>query len=279
VDFYEVLYARDSPRDKYKFYANMFGNPKAAIAVLEHSHHRLLRSNMNPYFSMARIRQLEPEIQTLANRLCDRLKEFKNTGVPINTQHAYSCFATDVISDYTMGVGFHYLDEPDFIPQWSETLSGIAKSSAFFKPFPWLLALLKAFPEGLIGRLNPGMGLMFKFQARCGILINSVIEAQRNGNDKKTHSHPTFFHDVLNSDLPPEEKSAERLAQEIQVVIGAGAETVAKALSWITFYLLENPEKLNKLREELSLLDPDQTASLVDFEKMPYLVSVQSVCQ
>ncbi|KIW89237.1 uncharacterized protein Z519_10090 [Cladophialophora bantiana CBS 173.52] len=273
-DYYEVLYSRSSPRNKYKYFANMFGTPKASIAILDHNHHRLLRSNMNPYFSMQRIRALEPEIQAVVDKLCYRLNEFKNTGIPITVQHAYTCFTTDVISDYTMGVGFHYLDEPNFVPQWSETLSGIAKSSAFFKPFPWLVSLLKTLPQGLVTKLNPGMGLMFAFQNRCGVLIDSVIESQKSGQEKQKFDHPTFFHDVLASDLPPEEKSAERLAQEIQTVVGAGAETVAKMLSWTTYYLLENPEKLNKMREELDRLDPGRTASLTDLEKMPYLTSV-----
>lgn len=228
---------------------------------------------MNPYFSLARVRQLEPEMRNLANKLCDRLKTFKGTGVPINTQHAYSCFATDIISDYTMGVGFHFLDTPDFSPQWSETLSGIAKSSAFFKPFPWLLTIMKALPNAFTAWLNPGMGLMLQFQERCGVLINSVIESQSKESEEKVKfAHPTFFHDVLNSDLPPEEKTAERLAQEIQVVIGAGGETVAKALSWITYYLLENPLTLEKLKKELVAMDPNQDAPLTELEKMPYLV-------
>ena len=74
---------------------------------------------------------------------------------------------------------------------------------------------------------------MLKFQARCMELILSVIESHNNTGDEKSKvkfAHPTFFHDVLNSNLPPEEKSPERLAQEIQVVVGAGGETVAKAL-------------------------------------------------
>lgn len=255
----------------------MFGNEKSAIAILDHAHHRLLRSNMNPYFSMARVRKLEPEIQALVDKLCKRLNGFKDSGVPIVAQHAFSCFATDVISDYTMGTGFHYLDEPDFAPQWSETLGSIAKNSAFFKPFPWLLTLLKALPEGFVGSIDPGMDLMFKFQHRCGQLINSILAAPNREDERKKYKHPTFFHDVLDSDLPLKEKSAERLAQEIQVVIGAGGETVAKALSWTTYYLLENPEKLNALKRELNELDPKQVASLVELEKMPYLVRHYSV--
>ncbi|EXJ57060.1 hypothetical protein A1O7_07404 [Cladophialophora yegresii CBS 114405] len=269
-EYYEVLYSYSQPRNKYKFYANMFGNPKAAIAILDHSHHRLLRSNMNPYISMQRIRSLEPEIQALVNKLCQRLDEFKNTGVPLTLQHAYTCFTTDVVSDYTMGTGFHYLDEPDFIPDWSDTLSGIAQGSAWFKPVLWLLTLLKALPQGFVKIPNPGMGLMFSFQDCCRVLINSVTESRRTGEEKRQYKHPTFFHDVSASDLPPEEQSAEGLAQEIQVVIGAGAETVAKMPSWTTYYLLENSEKLKRLQEELDRLDPDRNVTLVDFEKLPY---------
>jgi hypothetical protein len=145
---------------------------------------------MNPYFSMTRIRQLEPEIQALVNKLCDRLKAFKNTGFPIVAQHAYTCFATDVISDYNMGVGFHYPDDPGFMPQWSETLSGFAKSSVFLKHFSWLGSLQKALPEGLVARFHPGMDFVFKFQHRCGLLLNSGIEAQNSKGEKKKFAHP-----------------------------------------------------------------------------------------
>ncbi|EER24680.1 Cytochrome P450 family protein [Coccidioides posadasii C735 delta SOWgp] len=276
-EYYDVLYSRDSPRDKYSYYTGQFGTPMAAISTISHAHHRLRRSNMNPYFSMARIRKLEPAIQILVNKLCNRLKEFKGTGVPIVVQYPYTCFSTDVISDYTMGTGFHYLDEPDFIPHWSETLSAIAKATVFFKPYPWLLYWLKALPEGLVGRVDPGMNLFFVFQRRCKVLINSVIREHSEPDyeeKRKSYDHPTFFHDILDSNLPPEEKGPERLAQEIQGVIGAGSETVAKTLTWLTYYLLENKDKMDKLLEELNRLDPDRTATVVDLEKMPYLTSV-----
>ncbi|KAL2822793.1 cytochrome P450 [Aspergillus cavernicola] len=121
------------------------------------------------------------------------------------------------------------------------------------------------------------MGLVFQFQQRCNNIVERIIEEQKiQGSEKTTSqfSQPTLFHDVLNSNLPPEEKSPERLAQEVQVVIGAGAETTGKMLTWTTYYLLENPEKLNKLKAELNRLDPDQIATLIDFEKMPYLTCV-----
>lgn len=275
-DYYEVLYSRDSPRNKYAYFTTQFGISRSTIATVDHYHHRMLRSNMNPYFSTTRVRKQEPLIQALVNKLVDRISAYKNSGTPIDLQHAFTCFTTDVVSDYTMGTGLHYLDEPDFIPEWSTTLAGSVKSGVYMKAFPWLGLVLAAMPQWLLSRAYPGMNLVFQFQARCNKIVRTIMNEQ-NAPDyekvKSQFSQPTFFHDVLNSNLPAEEKSPERLAQEVQVVIGAGTETVAKMLAWTMYYLLEKPEKIQKLREELDRLDPTKTATLLEFEQMPYLVS------
>ncbi|KAL5041487.1 hypothetical protein BDW71DRAFT_217824 [Aspergillus fruticulosus] len=278
-DFYEVLYSHHSPRNKYEYFTKQFGVTRTMVHTVDHYHHRLLRSNMNPYFSTTRVRKQEPAIQSLVDKLCERLLAYKDTGTPINLQHALTCFATDVVTDYTMGpaVGFHYLDEPNFIPEWSNTIAGSAKSGVYIKAFPWLSTVFAHLPRWLLSRVYPGMELVFQFQERCNRVIKSIMNEQSTlGYEtvKNELSHPTFFHDVLNSNLPAEEKTPERLAQEVQVVIGAGSETTAKMLAWTIYYLLENRDKLEKLKEELNRLDPDQTATLVDLEKMPYLTSV-----
>ncbi|KAL4922403.1 cytochrome P450 [Aspergillus aurantiobrunneus] len=276
-EYYEVLYSRNSPRNKYAYFTKQFGVTRTMVATVDHYHHRLLRSNMNPYFSTARVRKQEPLIQGLVDKLCRRLQGYRDTGMPVNLQHAFTCFTTDVVSHYTMGAGYNYLDESDFIPDWSETIAGSAKSGVYIKAFPWLGLVFTFMPQWLLSRVYRGMGLVFQFQDRCNKTVQAIMDEQNarlHENYKSQFSQPTFFHDVLNSNLPPEEKSAERLAQEVQVVIGAGAETTGKMLTWTTYYLLENPKKLNKLKEELDRLDPKQTATLIDFEQMPYLTSV-----
>jgi cytochrome P450 len=252
----------------------MFGHPEAMIAALDHNRHKMLRANMNPYFSMKRIRSLESEIQPLVQKLVARLNSYKGTGVPLTIQYPFTCYSTDVISDYCMGSAFHYLDSPTFEPEWSHTLSNFAKYSAILKPMPWIGKILDSLPESWATKLNPGMALMFAFQHRCRVIIGQVLTAYRSGElQKQEVKRPTFFHDVVASDLPDREKTPDRLAQELQIIVAAGSETVAKFLSWTTFFLLENPEKLEKLKEELDRLDPKREASLVDFENMPYLVS------
>ncbi|KAL4971998.1 cytochrome P450 [Aspergillus desertorum] len=241
-EYYEVLYSRDSPRNKYEYYVRQFGQPQAAFSAVEHSRHRLLRASMNPFFSLGRIRRFEPKIQDLANKLCKRLKEFENTGNPITIQHA-----------------------------------GIAKAGVFFKPFPWLHSIMKCLPKYCVTRVNSGMGLFFGFQQQCVNLIQFIIDGEDEQPGKHTYNapaSPAFFHEVLKSDLPPSEKSADRLAQEMLIVVAAGAETTAKALAWITFHLLDKPEVMQRLLDELQRLDPNQTASLLQLEQMPYLNGV-----
>jgi cytochrome P450 len=97
---------------------------------------------------------------------------------------------------------------------------------------------------------------------------------EQEGGHYKSLSHPTVFHDVLDSDLPALEKTAERLWQEAQVLCIAGTGTTAWTLSVIMFYLLADPKVLQRLRDELEKAVPDPAAPMTtkELEKLPYLV-------
>jgi cytochrome P450 len=92
----------------------------------------------------------------------------------------------------------------------------------------------------------------------------------------KDLSHPTIFHELLNSDLPDEEKSVERMAEQAQTIIGAGQETVAWVLTVITCHLLSNPAILQKLKAELAtaMPDPDIVTQGTTLANLPYLTGV-----
>ncbi len=96
-----------------------------------------------------------------------------------------------------------------------------------------------------------------------------------NGEDlsHKKSSHPTIFHELLESDLLPQEKSINRLADEAQLMIGAGLETTAWALTVTPFHLINSPAILTKLRAEREAAIPNPKALLdsLSLEKLPYL--------
>jgi cytochrome P450 len=97
-----------------------------------------------------------------------------------------------------------------------------------------------------------------------------------NTGAHKDLSHPTIFHELLNSNLPDSEKSVERLTDEAQTVIGAGQETVAWILTVITCHLLSNPVVLRKLKIELAtaIPDPDVITPEATLSNLPYLTGV-----
>jgi cytochrome P450 len=110
------------------------------------------------------------------------------------------------------------------------------------------------------------------------------IEKMANNDTEalKEKPYPTIFKELLESDLPPEEKSVKRIGEEAQTILGAGLETTAWALTVATFYILNNPNIYKKLLAELKEAIPDISAiAELDFqqlEKLPYLTACIQEC-
>lgn len=106
----------------------------------------------------------------------------------------------------------------------------------------------------------------------------NVIDGVYTSSDQDNDELPldkTIFHALLESDLPAEEKLHSRLWQEGQVVIGAGADTTANALTITHFHILDKPDIYDKLLAELqeALPNSSEPVQLRVVEKLPYLVS------
>ena len=103
------------------------------------------------------------------------------------------------------------------------------------------------------------------------VKIAKIVNGEDQAHTKA--QHPTIFHELLEGNLPPQEKSVGRLADEAQLMIGAGLETTAWALTTLSYHLISNPAILKKLRAELEEAIPDPAAKLesIYLEKLPYL--------
>lgn len=82
----------------------------------------------------------------------------------------------------------------------------------------------------------------------------------------------TIFHELRDSNLlPPEEKTLKRLADDGNIMVGAGGETTAQTLAVLFYHLLDNPEMLLRVKDEISTLGEDITWG--QLENLPFLVS------
>lgn len=96
----------------------------------------------------------------------------------------------------------------------------------------------------------------------------------------KDNNHPTIFHEILESKLPESEKTLERLSDEAISIVSAGGETTSWALTVATYYLLDRPEILRKLKIELREAMPDLNVEVPAqvLEQLPYLGGVVKEC-
>ena len=90
-DFYEKLYGGNR-RDKWDWIVQQFGIPEATFSTVSADLHRLRRSALNPFFSKASVRKLQPVIQEKVDILLARLKEFGGSGAVMNVGHAFAAY-------------------------------------------------------------------------------------------------------------------------------------------------------------------------------------------
>ncbi|KAJ9243589.1 hypothetical protein DTO169E5_2504 [Paecilomyces variotii] len=269
-DFYDELYAPASKkRDKYKHWVVLAGTPEASFATVSHNHHRLRRGALNPFFSKQAVARMEPLIMEKIERLCARLREAIQAQAVIRLDAAYMALSMDVICHYAYGESYNYLAHEDFRLTWRYAVVSALENGILLRNFPWVLPILQSVPMPILQKVDPNAAALMEWANVVKDKVSIMMEEHAKGNK----NNGTIFHTMLDSDLPPEEKSADRLIDEGQSVVGAGSETTAGTLTLITFYLLRNQTILNKLREELASV-PDAKPRLPYLEKLPYLTAV-----
>ena len=96
--FYDTLYASSASREKrekWEWYTKQFGIPGAIFSTTSHDQHRVRRAALNPFFSTASVRRLQPMVDENVAKLMERFRGLKNVkgndGV-IKLDYAYPAF-------------------------------------------------------------------------------------------------------------------------------------------------------------------------------------------
>ncbi|CAI6331170.1 unnamed protein product [Periconia digitata] len=278
-DFYGTIYASATAQrksDKYPFFTKFMGLDLCVFATVEHDLHRKRRAALLPFFSKASVRRLQPVITERVEVLLSRAKEFRGTGRVLNASCMFSALTNDVVNLYSFARCDYRLEDPNFDP-WARdaSLQG-ANSANFMKHAPWINDVVKRLPDAMVAKILPALATFTTQKRSSEAQVVKIIEGQNEG--WKEREHPTIFHEVLSSKLPPEEKTVARLADDAQMVVMAGTLTTAAALEVISFWLLSQPDTLQKLKDELSAAIPVPTEAsnvpLPTLEALPYLTAV-----
>ncbi|KAI1416450.1 putative cytochrome P450 [Hypoxylon sp. FL1857] len=248
--FIDTLYAGGSARrDKYAYYATQFG----AFGTVDHHLHRLRRGAINRFFSKTSVSKLEPMIHDKIDLLCQQLRTHLRDRNPVQLNMAFSCFTTDVVAAYAFAKSYDFLADASFEHNIHDPMMSGVRLGAYFKQFPSLIPLMNSLPDSWVMVLNPAMGRYIQWQRGFETQIRELKDQKEVGQKiaKDENAHTSIFNELLDSDLPDQEKSTTRLWQECQAIIGAGTETVAWTLSVILFYVLNDRDIYERLMAEL----------------------------
>lgn len=216
------------------------------------------------------IARLEPDIQKLVQKLCDKLLQQSE---PFDVTMAYSCFTSDAISGYAFGESFGFLEQDGWYPNFREPTASVLRPVFVFRFFPWTKASV-GLGKLFVDYLPKDIALMIR---TLQIDLPSRVRNVKSSIDADVHpDRPNIFDSLLRSDLDALDKEPQRLTDEAAAVVSAGTETTSWALAVMTYHLIKQPQLLAKLTQELKSVVNDAT-KLPDWtvlEHLPYLSAV-----
>lgn len=253
----------------------MFGTPNSILATIDHDVHRRRRHAYSNFFSKQSIRKYSSVIQACVDKLCTRLEEHRSSGKKVNVMHAWTAFTGDVVSAYSFPAPYGLLDRADFAPEFFELWVSILSGSHLLKQFPWIFPLMTKFPLWFVDRYLPDLAVTYRWQSTWKQQIQDIKTGEEKEDDPTAtgRGRPSIFETLLDSDLPPFDKSVARLVDDAQTIVGAGSTTTSLALSLATYFLVSDARMEARLTEELTRAMPSPNTSLPlhELEQLPYL--------
>ena len=223
----------------------MFGTPDSILATIDHDVHRRRRNAYSTFFSKQSIRKYSHVVQANMDRVLARFEEFRSRGDVINLMHAFTAFTGDVVSEYCFPESYDFLKRSDFAPEYYELWISIVSNSHVLKQYPWIFPLMNTFPLWFVDRFLPDLSVSYRWHRQWA----QQIQAIKSGtvDPTKERGRPSVFETLLDSDLPPYDKSVSRLVEDAQTLVGAGSITTSLILALTTYYIISDKEIESRL--------------------------------
>ncbi|KUJ15044.1 cytochrome P450 [Mollisia scopiformis] len=199
--------------------------------------HALQRRSLSHAFSDSYLRQQEVLIQKYIDLLIQRLEQHADDGSkPLNLVSWYNFTTFDIIGDLTFGESFDCLEKSDYHP-WVSMIFSNMKASSYLKA-------LKYVPGGTgISSLIVPKRLLETLKSHANIITEKLNQRLALKTER-----PDF---VGNMQRNEKTFSFDNMKANSSLLIIAGSETTATLLSGVTYHLLRNPNKLNKVIDEV----------------------------
>ncbi|KAI0023441.1 cytochrome P450 [Xylariomycetidae sp. FL0641] len=268
--FFDTLYNRqEGVWHKYDWSVDAFATKGATIWTADHTLHKNRRLPLSPFFSKAKVSNQQDMIMRHVQTLFSRLSGFAASQTTVDLGAAFTAFVRDVVNEYIFGKHYNDLEKEDFdagmvvAAQAGGLLWRTTKFIRFFGPVVRSIP-----PQWIMAVSDPNMKNFFRFMITCMDDTKNLMKAAVSPDDDGPR---TLVHEIMQSKLPPSEKSSDRVFEEVNTTTGAGYETTAAVIRIAAFHIYRDHQILQKLRAELAAAPDSDWKTL---EKLPYLTSI-----
>ena len=113
------------------------------------------------------------------------------------------------------------------------------------------MSLVKSLPNQWVTKLLPDMASWVKMQIDVRMQVCEVKAAVLRNPRTSTTGQGTILRHLVLADLPPTEKTINRLQADGLLIVSAGTHTTAATATWCLFHILDQPSILRTLKLEL----------------------------
>ncbi|KAI1744418.1 benzoate 4-monooxygenase cytochrome P450 [Xylaria scruposa] len=245
------------------------------LQTMDHQLHHVRKAALSQFFSKRAVRQLEGLITNKIERLLERLATAHSNGEPVvNLTHAMAALTMDVISSYSLGIDMGNLSREGWGRDWFETFRQLGTIRPIGRQFKTLTVLSLHLEPWFVRWFSPTAAAV---AARAKYPMDSIqthIEAHQKGtaSTNMVTNTRTIFSEILDSELPPEEKSVGRLNAEAFLTLGAGTDPTTRNLTVTIYYILTDPAILKRAMDELKTLmpHPASAVTLAKLDSLPF---------
>jgi cytochrome P450 len=218
------------------------GQPESLLSAIDPERHAHMRRALAPGFTPRALRAQEPFIHRYVNLLVDRLRELVDTDnrdeIDIAPWLMFTTF--DIFGDLGFGESFDCLQNSHYHP-WIALLFASVKAAAFVAAarfYPWIeYALMKCIPPSL------------KEKQRNH--FNQIVDKVRRRLNYEVERPDIMSHVIRDDEDSKQGLPLDEINVTFMVLTTAGSETTATVLTGIMNYLIQCPEKLDKVVAEI----------------------------
>jgi cytochrome P450 len=284
-DYFDTIYAagnRKRNRCSWYMHTGSKNIGGGLVEAIDHDTHRMKRKAAEPFFSKRSVQALEgaivAKVEKLLARFSSALTESRGKGEQgaiVNLSDAMGALTLDVISDYSFGEPMGALEKDDYGHDFVKMLHDSVQLRPLGRQFPTVVNAMFDMPVWLATRLNSQFSGMVEWMDSVVHLIDDVKAEHAGVKKSRSQGSRNIFHEILEKDLPPEEKETQILLGSAMNFLGAGTETTARTLAVTSYYVLNDRDILDRLRKELKGVMPTRNSkpSLPQLEALPFLVS------